>query len=117
MLSTLKIDCIVKPFIEYAKGANIPNLIGDINYLERVQRLTTRLVRGLHPVPYEERLHQLSLFSLECKRLRDYLAMVIDISKCEVNLSPSDFFLRQPLAWDKGAHLQNTIRIEEAVRF
>ncbi len=38
--------------------------------LERVQRLTTRLGRGLHHVTYEKRPCQRNLFSLELRRLR-----------------------------------------------
>ncbi len=30
-----------------------------------MQHLATRLVRGLHPVPHEERLRQVNIFSLE----------------------------------------------------
>ncbi len=45
--------------------ANAPTLRADINQLERIQRLATRLVRSLRHVPYEERVRKLNLFSLE----------------------------------------------------
>ncbi len=74
--------------------ANAPALRADINQLERAQRLATRLVRSLRHVPYEERLRQLNLFSLE----RRHLILAFKIFKDEVDLNPSEFFLRPPQA-------------------
>ncbi len=68
---------LVRPHLEYAMEANAPTLRADINQIARVRRLATRLVAGLRHVPYEERLLQPNLFSLERRRLRADL--ILDI--------------------------------------
>ncbi len=75
---------------------NAQTLRADFNQLERVERLATRLVRGLRYVPYEERLRLLNLFSLECRRLRDDIILAFKKFKSEIDLNPVDFFLHPP---------------------
>ncbi len=92
----------MRPHLEYAMEASAPTLRADISPLEGVQRLATRLVRGLRQVPYEERLRQLNLFSLKRRRLRDGLIVVFKIFKGEVDRNPSEFFLHPPQAGLRG---------------
>ncbi len=82
--------------------AKIPTLRAGVYQLESVKHLATRLVRGLSHVPYEKRLRQLNLFSLERRRLRDDLTLAFKIFKGDIDLSLSDFFFRPPRAGLRG---------------
>ncbi len=70
--------------------ANAPTLRADINQLERVQRLATRLVRGLCHMLYEERLRQFNIVLLEHSRFQSDLIMTYKIFKSEVS-QPKSF--------------------------
>ncbi len=60
--------------------------------MERIQRLATRMVKGMWELPYEERLCRLNLFSLERRRLRGDLLLAYNIFHRRLDLPHAEFF-------------------------
>lgn len=97
---------LVRSHLEFAAPVWNPYLIRDILMIEKVQKRATKMVFGMKNLPYEIRLQQLKLDSLETRRTIFDLTEVYKIFHGLSVIRPEELFVRNLDARTRGHHLK-----------
>ena len=84
----------VRPILEYCCTVWSPVLKYQINKIENVQRRFTKSLSGLCNLSYQDRLHQLGLDTLYCRRIKADLVMCFSMLNNLVCIDSDAFFTR-----------------------
>ena len=85
----------VRPHLEYGQSVWSPSLRKNVNLIEGVQRRATRLVPRCRNMPYEERLRELDLPTLEFRRhFGDMVQIYKHIHHYDKDTTPDKFKIR-----------------------
>ncbi|PKU47465.1 rna-directed dna polymerase from mobile element jockey-like [Limosa lapponica baueri] len=76
--------------------------IKDVDGLEKIQTKATKMIKGLGSLPYEERLRELGLFSLEKRSLRGHLITMFQYLKGGYKEGGDSLFARSHMEKMRG---------------
>ena len=99
---------LVRPHLDYAMQAWSPFLEKDKKILEKVQARATKLIPEIHHLPYEERLAELNLTTLEKRRERGDLLQTYRIMTQIDKIKPEIFFKHQTYDRTRGHSMKLT---------
>ena len=88
------IKSMVRPRLEYAAVVWSPHHKKDIQKLEKVQRVATKMIPGLRELTYEERLMRLELPTLRDRRERGDMIMMYKCVRGLERIDKEDFIER-----------------------
>ena len=85
---------LVRPHLEYCVQFWSPQHRKDMDLLQWVQRKTTKMIRGMEHLSYEERLRELVLFSLQKRKLQRHLIAAFQYLKGAYKKDRDRLFIR-----------------------
>ena len=108
---------MVRHHLEYGNAIWGPCYMGDLKVVEGVQRRATKLIPHLHDKPYEDRLRELKLPSMEYRRKRGEMIQCFKIMNGLVRLDASELFTCVSTVNTRGHHQRvRRQRAHKAVR-
>ena len=92
-------------------------VIKDVELLKWVQRKATKMIRGLEPLSYEERLRELGLYSLEKRRLQGDLIVAFQYLKEAYKQEGERLFMRVDSGRIRGNGFKLRFRLDIRKKF
>ena len=89
----------IRPHIEYCIQAWSPCYAKDIDLLEHQ---ATKLIPQLAKLPYSQRIQNLDMYSLYCRRQRGDLVETFKILRQFLQVDSSSFFTLSPINFTRG---------------
>jgi hypothetical protein len=90
-IATIAFYTFVRPLLEFSSVIWNPYLISDVKRIESVQRRFTKSINYLHTSSYPERLLNLCVDSLQCRRVKADLIFCYKLLHGQIDVQTDDF--------------------------